>query len=85
MALIIVLEVGSHVRLTHYSLRYLLLTEMGMKAETKMSAMLPWLRTAVVASRMASEMSRPGVGVRVRVRVRARARVRVRIRLGFLG
>eukprot|EP00964_Phaeocystis_antarctica_P125560 scaffold89211_cov54-Phaeocystis_antarctica.AAC.3 len=37
---------------------------MGMKADTKMSAMLPWLRTAVVASRMASEMSRPGVRVR---------------------
>ena len=32
---LIVLEVGSHVRLTHYSLQYLLLTEMGMKAETK--------------------------------------------------
>ena len=56
---------------------YLRLTEMGRKAETKMSAMLPWLRTAVVASKMASEMSRPGVGGRVRVRVRGRARARV--------
>ena len=58
---------------------YLRLTEMGRKAEMKMSAMLPWLRTAVVASRMASEMSRPGVGGRVRVRVRVRVRARARV------